>query len=86
MMTLVVYGKNGRVAEGDTVTSHRGETAKLVRATRAREQGRSGLVVVAWDKDYEHQRKIGRTHYAALRMASAEYYDNVFGLRVEEEE
>lgn len=57
-----------RVLVGATVTSFRGEKAKLVSLDRPRVPGKSGKVTVEW----------------AGRKGEWEYYDGVFDLRVEE--
>lgn len=69
-MALVVFDSMGQVVEpGTKVLSTRGESATLIRATRAQEIGRSGKVYVQWDKDGYKQ----------------EYYDNiVFDLHVKD--
>lgn len=75
-MRLVARDKDGNeVKVGDTVTSFRGEKATLTHLTRANEfvKGgrRSGKVAVRWNPD---------------DLFTREYYDNVFGLTVYEEE
>lgn len=69
-MTLIATDeKTGeRVLPGATVTSFRGERAKLVSLDRPRVPGKSGKVTVKW---------VGRS-------GAWSYYDGVFGLRAEE--
>ena len=59
------------VAIGDTVTSFRGETAKLHSLNRPKGDGRSGKVSVIWD---------GRP--AGSIPGNNEYYDGVFNITV----
>ena len=56
------------VKRGDTIYDFRGDPVTFQSATRVREAGRSGKVMVNWDDDGD---TFGR-----------EYYDNVFDLTV----
>lgn len=71
-MFIVTNASGDYVVSGDVVTSFRGERAEFLSATRARGNGKSGLVQVRW---LDSPTGAGR---------QAEYYDSVFGLTVKE--
>lgn len=75
VLLIVTDEKSGEVVnDGDTVTDFRGDTARLIKATRARVPGKSGKVLVELPGTSDPYRD-GRP----IRM---EYYDKVFDLHV----
>lgn len=70
MFTITEKATGRTVEPGETVTSFRGETATLIRAIRAADDGRTGKVEVVWSASGSRSGSRG------------EYYDNVFGLAV----
>lgn len=69
-MTLKTLDPLGmEVKYNDPIRSTSGDTARFIKATKARVDGKSGKVVVQWLNN----------------IRQSEYYDRVFGLKVVDE-
>ena len=84
-MTLQAFieGTDQIVNSGDTITDFRGDKAIFVKASRPRQPGRTGKVVVRW-LAMKGVKAGDHSYYDDGRKTTYEYYDTVFDLEVKE--